>query len=179
MALTAAPERLEPEPAHLAVQGADGPTVAGHGVVGEMSSHHARQPAPLVGDGLVPAVLELVLDLLELGPQSLRDGMTPKPEAAVLALPTDVGQAQEIERLRLPEAPRCPSPSGKAPELDQSGLVGVQLQTELRKPLTEIVEELPGVTLMLESDDKVIRDERIMSPRACLFLHCRTHRSNT
>src|SRR6266536_4867850 len=79
VALAAAPERSEPVPADLDAEGVDGPNVAGHGVVGEMSSHHACQPPRLVGDGQMPAPLKLVFDLLELGPQPLRDGVTPQP----------------------------------------------------------------------------------------------------
>jgi hypothetical protein len=77
VALAAAPKRLEPEPSDLAVEAADGPTVAGHGVLGEMSPHDARQPPPLVGDGQMPTSHKLVFDLLELYPQPLGDGVAP------------------------------------------------------------------------------------------------------
>ena len=43
---------LNQMPAHLGAEGRDRLGVAGHGVVGEMSSHHAGQPSPLLGDGL-------------------------------------------------------------------------------------------------------------------------------
>src|ERR687891_1356795 len=103
----------------------------------------------------MPASLELVLDLLELGPQPLRDGVALEPETPVLALPADVREAQEVECLRLAEAPCRSSLDGEPPELDQPGLVGMQLQPELREPLTEVVEELLGVTQMLEPDNEV------------------------
>jgi hypothetical protein len=67
-----------------------------------------------------------------------------------------VREAEEVERLRLAEAPGCPVTGGEPPELDQPGLLGMQLQVELRKPLTEVPEELLGVTKMLEPDDKVV-----------------------
>src|SRR5215211_595211 len=134
------------------MEGADGSTIAGHGVVGEMSPHHARQPPPLFGDGQMPTSHELVLDLLEFRPQPLRNGVAPEPEAPVLALPADVREPQEVERPWLPEAPCRSALGGVAPELDQPGLVGVQFQAELREPLTEIMEELLGVTLVLEAD---------------------------
>src|SRR5215204_4922931 len=84
------------------MEGADGSTIAGHGVVGEMSPHHACQPPPLFGDGQMPTSHELVLDLLEFRPQPLRNGVAPEPEAPVLALPADVREAQEVERPWLP-----------------------------------------------------------------------------
>ena len=37
-------------------------TVAWDGVVVEMTSHHAAEPAALIGDGSVPASLELDLE---------------------------------------------------------------------------------------------------------------------
>src|SRR5215207_7727495 len=48
------------------MEGTDGPAVTRHGVVGEMSSYHAPELVPLVGDGQMPTLLELVVDLLEL-----------------------------------------------------------------------------------------------------------------
>src|ERR1700676_2449481 len=115
-----------------------------------MSSHHGRQPLPLFGDGQMPAPLELVVDLSQLRPQPFRDGDTLEPELPALALPADVREAQEIERLRLPDAPCRPSLGGITSELDQPGLVRVQFQIELRESLPQIVEELLGVTLILE-----------------------------
>jgi hypothetical protein len=49
--LTAAPKRMQPQPPDLAAERADRPAVAGHRVVLQMASYHARQPAPLLGDG--------------------------------------------------------------------------------------------------------------------------------
>src|SRR5215216_2348761 len=62
-ALAATLKRLMPEPGHLGAKGSDRRTVAWHGVVGAVPSHHACQPPSLLGDGLIPASLELVLDL--------------------------------------------------------------------------------------------------------------------
>ena len=64
---------------------------------------------------------------------------------------------QEGERFRLPEPPLLPVPGCIPAELDKAGLVGVQLQGELREPVAEVAEELLGVTLMLEPDDEVVR----------------------
>jgi hypothetical protein len=41
--------------------------VAGHGVVGEVASHHACQPLALPREGLMPASLELNAAKLEAG----------------------------------------------------------------------------------------------------------------
>src|SRR4029077_16394370 len=98
-ALASASERFMPVPGHLVTKGRYRVDVAWHGVVGEMASHHARQPAPLIGDGEMPASPKLGFHLLQLGPQPLLDGDAPEPETPVLRLPVDVREAQEIECL--------------------------------------------------------------------------------
>jgi putative transposase len=62
-ALAAAPQRLEPVPTYLGAKGRHRSSVPGHGVVGEVASHHTAQPLALLRDGLMPTPLELVIDL--------------------------------------------------------------------------------------------------------------------
>ena len=124
--------------------------------------------------------LELVVDLLSLARIRFDIVLRPQPEPSVLALPADVREAQEVEGLRLADSPGLLVAGRVAPELDQPGLVGMQLQSELREPSAKVSQEPLGVTSMLEPDDEVIgRLVTIMSPRASRFLHCRTQRSNT
>src|SRR6266511_6268003 len=155
-ALASAPKRFPPGPPHLVTKGRHRVDVAWHSVVGEMSSHHARQPAPLVGDGEVPASPKLGFHLLQLRPQPLFDGDAPEPEAPVPGLPTDVGEAQEVERLRLGKAPLLPVRRREAAELDKPGLIRVQLQVELREPLAKVSQEPLRITEVLEPDHEVI-----------------------
>ncbi len=61
--LAATLKRLVPEPGQLGTKGGNRRAVAGHSVVGAVAPHHARQPPPLLGDGLMPPSLELVFDL--------------------------------------------------------------------------------------------------------------------
>ncbi len=125
-----------------------------------MTSHHARQPAPLLGDEEVPASPKLGFHLLELDPQPLLDGDAPEPEAPVLRLPADVREAQEIERLRFRMTTLFSVRRREAAELDEAGLVRVQLQVELREPLAKIMEELLCVTEMLEPAHEVVGEAR-------------------
>jgi hypothetical protein len=55
-------------------------------------------------------------------------------ELPVLALPADVREAQEVEGLRLPEPLHRPARRGEAAELDQAGLLGMQVQPKRRQP---------------------------------------------
>ena len=93
MALTAAPERLEPAASHLSPEGLDCPAVARHCVIGKMPSQHAGQPLALLGNGQMPVTLELVVDLGKLGPHPFGDRDAPEPEPSAPALPADVREA--------------------------------------------------------------------------------------
>jgi hypothetical protein len=157
-ALAAAPKRPIPVPRRLGAEGRHRVDVAGHGVVGEVTPHHARHPAPLLGDGELPAAPKLGFYLLQLCPHPLLDSDAPKPEASISGLPAQVREAQEVERLRLPQPPLSSVRCREAAELDQASLVRVQLQVELREPLTKIGEELLCITEMLEPDYEVIRE---------------------
>ena len=143
-------------PGHLCPEGPDGPDVAGHRVVGHVAAYHAAQPPPLLRDGLVPALLELVFDLFQLCPHPLRDRDPPDLETPRPGLPADVREAEEIGRFRLPGAPRRPAHGREPAELDQARLARVQLQAESREPVAEVPQELPGVSQMLEPGDEVV-----------------------
>src|SRR5215475_3692257 len=136
-ALAAALQSRVPVPGHLGPEGPDGPDVAGHRVVGHVAAYHAAQPPPLLRDGLVPALLELVFDLFQLCPHPLRDRDPLDLETSRSRLRADVREAEEIERLWLPGAPRRPAHG--------------------REPVAEVPQELPGLSQMLEPGDEESR----------------------
>jgi len=90
LTLASTPERPEPDSSALTVEGTDGPAIAGHGVVSEMSSHHAGQPSPLFRDGQMPTSHKLLFDLLEFRPQPPLHRVAPEPKNSVPGLPTNV-----------------------------------------------------------------------------------------
>src|SRR4029453_671764 len=67
-------------------------------------------------------------------------------------------EAQEVERLRLALTPGCPVPGGMPPELDQPGLLRVQLQPELREPAAQPGPEPLSVLPVLEPDDEIVSE---------------------
>jgi hypothetical protein len=140
----------------LGAKGRNRIDIAGHGVVREVTSHHACKPRTLRGDGLVPAKLELVIDRSELRPHPLRNRDAPEPEAPVPRLSAKMREAEKIDRLR-PAEPTCRSPSGSVPpEFDQPRLVRMQLQVELREPLAKVGEKPLRIGLLLEAHDEVV-----------------------
>ena len=81
------------------------------------------------------SLAELRLDASKLGPYALADrlALNCKPSQAVL--PTDVGKAQEIERLRFPFSPTSPVLFGEPAEFDPARLVRVKFQSNLSQSL--------------------------------------------
>jgi hypothetical protein len=104
----------------------------------------------------MPAPLELVIDLFELGPHPFTDRDAPQPEPSTLGGPAEMRETKEVERLRLPQTPRISPPSGMPPELDQPGLIGMKFQSELREPLAKISPEPLRILLMLETNSEIV-----------------------
>ena len=50
----------------------------------------------------------------------------------------------------------CPVRGSEPPELDQPGLIRVQLQAELREPAAKLVQEPLSVLPVLEPDDEIV-----------------------
>src|SRR5437773_8944720 len=65
VSLAAAPERPVPESNDLATEGLHLVDVAGHGVVGEMTSHDAREPASLCFEGPIAPSHQQCYDLAQ------------------------------------------------------------------------------------------------------------------
>jgi hypothetical protein len=106
-ALAATPKRPIPVPDRHEPEGVDALAVAGHGVVREMPTHHASQPAALLGDGQMSASHQLGVDLAQLRPHPLRFRDPLELKAPVLGLPADMRKTQKPERLRLAESRFC------------------------------------------------------------------------
>src|SRR5664279_4493394 len=107
----------------------------------------------------MPSPLQLVVNLLQLGPHPFRLGLAPNPEPPFPPGRTDVRETEEGERLRLTQPPRLTTFGRVASEFDQPRLVRVKLQTELGEPVAKR-------TIMT-------------SPRASWCRHQSTHRSKT
>src|SRR5262245_49190195 len=99
-------------------------------MVVKVTPHHPLQPRDLLQQGIVTTLQQRLLHPLQFRTQPLAHCLSLHAEASALALPpTAVGEAQEVEGLRLALTTLLPIPSGKPPELDQPRLVRVQGQT--------------------------------------------------
>lgn len=77
-------------------------------------------------------------------------------EIASPSFPTDVGEAQEVERLRRAVAPLHTALFGVPTEFDQPRFLRVQFQAKLGKPVSERVSTSSGIGFLAETDDKVV-----------------------
>ena len=69
--LTAAPQRAKPELGHIVPEGTHLPLVRWNGMIGEVALDDLAQPFPLLGDRLVHAPSQLLLDLPEPRPHAV------------------------------------------------------------------------------------------------------------
>src|ERR1700747_3746541 len=131
-------------------------TVGRHCVVIEVAADDSPQPLPLRGDRLVHAPSHLLLHFLELRPHAVPSGLPFDLEFSRSGLAADEGETQEVEGLRFAESAPLAAFRRKAPELDDPGLLGIQRQRKLLQPITHLVQEAPGIVLMLETDDEIV-----------------------
>jgi hypothetical protein len=82
------------------------------------------------------ALAELLLEVPKLGPHALADRLTPHGESAQPVLPTDMLEAQEIERLGFPFSSTFPVLFSKPAEFNPARLIRVQFQSKLSNSLS-------------------------------------------
>ena len=93
-------------------------------------------------------------DGLQLCPHSIPPSLPFDLEFAPTSFAADKDEAQEGEGLRFTETALLAAFRREASKLDQPGLLRMKRQRKLLQPLTHLVEEAPGVTLMLEADNE-------------------------
>src|SRR3981189_1511064 len=117
-----------------------------------VAQHDLPKPSTDFGHAIMPPALKLDLDGLELRNHSLfRSDPTYGEGSALVALPTVVGEAQEREGLWFPFSTQLPVASGEPPELDQSSLVRMYFQAELRQSFPELFQETLGIHPVLKT----------------------------
>src|SRR5215475_13210151 len=114
------PEHKQPVPEQGYASG-----VAWYRVVIEVALHDRFKPLTGLEQGIVHSLVELRLDASKLSPHAFSDRLAPNCKPSQVVLPTDVGEPQEIERLRFPFAPTFPVFLGKPAEFDPARLIRV------------------------------------------------------
>src|SRR5215469_1802089 len=157
-AVLAAPrQRALPETDHLEPKQTERRAVHGNTVVAVVSLDHRAQPLSHFRNGVVHTPLELGFHLTQLGLQPLAYRLPQHREPSVAPLlPADVREAEEVEGLGLP----LPAPLAVfgriGTELQQAGLVRVQLQPELAQSFGEFLPEPLSIRPHLESEHDIV-----------------------
>src|SRR5580704_14550147 len=148
--LAAPRKRTPPEPAHLEAERGQRRTVRGHSVILYRYANHRAQPLADLWNGAVHASPELGFHLAQFRLQPLANRLPHDRESSVAPLlPTDMREAEKVERLRLPLPTRSPVVGRERAELQQARFLGMQFQTELPKTFGELHPELLGIRLDL------------------------------
>ena len=144
--LTAACECLVPQSIDTLPEGAQLSEITRHCVVAVITDDDATEPCTGLGGAIMHTAMKLTLDGLELRCHARFRCDAPDGEGpGLVPLPTAVGEAQEVERLRFSLSPQLSISGRIAPELDQPGLLRMEFQSKLRQPLLELIKETHGI----------------------------------
>ena len=123
-ALTATNQYVTPQSIDASLEDAQLIDVAGDGMILVVAGDHAPKPYTDLAGAIMLTASKLSLDGLEPRNHSLFRSDPPDGEGlGLVALPTEVGKAQEVEGLRFPFPTPLPFTGRIAPELDQPCLV--------------------------------------------------------
>src|SRR5438445_2335176 len=169
--LTAPQEPAMPEPTDLEPKRAQRRAVGRHSVITNVSTHDRPQPLAHFRDGIMHAAFEFGLHLAQLRLQPFANRLPQDREASVPPLlPTDVGKAEEVERLRFPFSALLPVFGRVRSELQQSRFLGMQLQAELSHSLDQFCPEPYGIRFRLEAHHDIVSKPHDDHVTAGLFL---------
>jgi hypothetical protein len=158
IALATTAQHQPPHATDREAEHTDGRAVHRYAVVTHVTENHRTQVLANLRDGVVHACFELGFHRLKLRLQPFAHRLTQHRKPALPSLPAAVREAEEVECLRRTSVPAILSITPRtAAELDQSRLLGVQFQPEVREPLAQLSKEPLSLDLMLEPNGKIIR----------------------
>ena len=144
--LTASSECLVPQSIDALTEGAQLPKVAWYCVIAVIADDDFAKPCTGLGRAIMHTVTKLNLDGFQLRCHSrFRRNTSDGEGSGLVALPTVVSEAQEVERLRFSLSPQLSIANGVPPELDQPGFLRMEFQAELRQSLLELLKESHGI----------------------------------
>ena len=146
-ALTATCECLVPQSIDALPEGTQLSDVAWHCVVSVITDDDFTEPCACLARAIMHTATKFDLDGLQLRCHTRFRCDVPDCEGSgLVASPTVVSEAQEVERLRFSLSSQLSVAGCIPPELDQPGLLRVKFQSELRQPLLELFEEPHSVS---------------------------------
>jgi len=170
--ILAAPRKGKmPEPANLGPKRKQRRALRGHSLVPDVSTHDRSQPPAHFRNGIVHASSEFGFHLTQLRLQPSVNRLPQDRGASVATLlPTDLGGAEEVERLRFSLAALLPVSGRERSELQQSRFLGMQFQAELSHSLDQVRPEPYGIRLHLKAHHDMVSQPHDDYVTAGLFL---------
>ena len=159
-------KHMQPHALHLVAKRSQARLVLRYGVVLEIATNHRAQPLPRFRHRCVHPLAQRLPKTLQLGghpfayrPAEYRE-VSPLP-----APPTDVGETQKVEGLRLPCPTLLPALGALSPEFDRTSFIRVPFQSKLPHPLLQLLQESLCIASVLKSQHRV-SSPREFHPRA-------------
>src|SRR5215469_15866246 len=145
--------------------------VHGHPVITEVAQQDRAQVRSLFPNGGVHAMLQFLLQGPQLGLPPLAHRLSQYREVPLPSSPATMRKTQEVERTRFAATPVSSIVLRIAAKLDDSRLVGMQLEAEPRESLAQFCQKLLGFPTMFEARDEIVSktDEDHLSTRLLLF----------
>lgn len=155
--LAAACEYLVPQPVDTLPEGVQLSEISGHRVVLVITSDDLPKPCTDLAWASMHPAAKFDLNGLQLRNHPLLRRNAPDGKGiGLVAPPTVVSEAQEVERLRFSRPTLLPVSGSIAPEFDQPGLLLMKFQAELRKPFLEVLKEPRSVGSILEAQRQIV-----------------------
>src|ERR1019366_7831076 len=155
--LTPPSKLVQPHALHLVAERLQACLVVRYGVVLKIPANHRAQPLRRIRNRRVHPLAQRLPNILQLGghPFAYRLAVyreVPLPPAP----PTNVGETQKVEGLRLPFPTLLPALGGISPEFDQTSFIRVPLQSEFPHPLPQLLQESFCIASVLKSQHSVV-----------------------
>ena len=168
--LTATAQHRPPQVAHCRAKGAQRRTIHRHPVVAEVTQQDRAQVCSLFPNGRVHASPQFFFQSSQLGLPPLPHRLSQHREVSLSGFPATMRETQKVKRLRFAVASVSSVLLRIAAKLDDSRLVGMQLQSELREALAQFRQKPLCFMTMLEARNEVISktDEDHLSVRLLL-----------
>ena len=116
----------------------------------------AFQPLSDSVDRFMQALTQLCLDSLQRCSHALTHGLAPDNKMAFRVRRTVMREPKKRERFRFAFSTLLPSPLREPTELDQSRLLRMKLQLEVRQTFPKLSQEPLCVLTMLEADHQIV-----------------------
>ncbi len=131
--------------------------IAGYRVVLVPAPNHTLQPGSDLRYVCMESLGQLLSNFGQLGLEFLPRRLAKDLEVSFPGSATDVREAQKVERVGRAFSPSFAFGLCESPEFDQAGLLGMQCQAELSKPLLQVHQTFSGVRFLSEANHKVVR----------------------